>query len=320
MTRLLTLMLLLLGLAFWMTVQARGDEAPPTPGDAAADSSESSAEPEAADGAEPAHADEAEHADGAGAENADGESGEEPHHVENADAGEPHHENGGHVHAAAITPEEILEEFDADHDGKLDPAELAASLAASHEPGDLSGDPAHGGPDGDDHAGPHEVSPLPFDPDLAIFTVIVFVILLLVLGKFAWGPIIEGLDKRENSVAEQIEQAKENNEKAAAMLAEYEERLAVASNEAKEMVEEARRDSESTRERIVAEAEAAAAREKERALEAIRLAKEAALHDLTKQSVDQAVALAKGIVRREVKAEDHAQLIQETLDKFPSRN
>lgn len=310
MTRLLTFMLLLLGLAFWMTIQARGDESPPTPGEGSAasapddDSNVDDAKPEGV--------------------HSDDKAGEDQH----KDDGE------GHVAAeSAVTPESILEKFDANHDGSLSKEELAASLAASHEPGDLHKEPGHEDSDEPDHqhgdADPHgadhseehgDVSPLPFDPDLAIFTVIVFVILLAVLGKFAWGPIIDGLDKRENSVAEQIEQAKENNEKAIAMLAEYEERLAAASNEAKEMVEEARRDSESTRERIVAEAEAAATREKERALEAIQLAKESALHDLTKQSVDQAVALAKGIVRREVKAEDHAQLIQETLDKFPSRN
>ena len=48
-------------------------------------------------------------------------------------------------------------------------------------------------------------TPLAFDPDLAICTAIVFVALLAILWKFAWGPISAGLDKREQSIAGNIE-------------------------------------------------------------------------------------------------------------------
>lgn len=169
----------------------------------------------------------------------------------------------------------------------------------------------------------HEESntnPLSIDPDLAIFTGIVFVILLLVLRKFAWGPIVEGLDKRESSIASQIEEARQCNEKAKQSLAEYESKLAAAGEEVKSLLAEARADADATRERIVAEAEEAARRERERAIQDITLAKDAAVRELAQKSVGAAVSLAGQVLRREVDSQVHSQLIQDTLEKFPSRN
>ena len=54
-------------------------------------------------------------------------------------------------------------------------------------------------------------NPLEFRTDLAIWTGIVFLVLLLVLWKFAWGPIASGLDQREQAVADQIAAAEKSN-------------------------------------------------------------------------------------------------------------
>lgn len=172
-------------------------------------------------------------------------------------------------------------------------------------------------PDGEDKA---KNNPLSIDPDLAVFTAIVFVILLVILRKFAWGPIMEGLDKRESSIAGQIEEAKQSNEKAQQALAEYESKLAAAADEVKALLAEARQDAEATKERIVAEAEEAARRERERAIEDINLAKDAAVRELAQRSVDAAVTLAGQVLRKEVDSQQHSQLIQDALEKFPSRN
>jgi F-type H+-transporting ATPase subunit b len=163
-------------------------------------------------------------------------------------------------------------------------------------------------------------NPLSIDPDLAIFTAIVFVILLLVLRKFAWGPIVEGLEKRESSIANQIEEAKQCNEKAKQSLAEYEAKLAASAEEVKAMLAEARQDAEATKARIVSEAEEVARRERDRAVQDIGLAKEAAIRELAQRSVDSAVSLASQVLRKEVDSGAHSQLIQESLEKFPSRN
>ena len=163
-------------------------------------------------------------------------------------------------------------------------------------------------------------NPLAFDPDLAICTAIVFVALLAILWKFAWGPISAGLDKREQSIAGNIEEAKASLEKANATLKEYESQLASAAAETKEMLEAAKRDAAAVREKSVNEAQEAAQRERERAVADINVAKNQALQEVAGTVTDLSVALASQIVRREVNASDHANLVTEALQQLPSSN
>ena len=117
-----------------------------------------------------------------------------------------------------------------------------------------------------------------------------------------------------------IEEAKQGQEKAAQQLKQYEAKLAAAGEEARELVAQARKDAESAKDRIVAEAQAAADRQRQRAIEDIQTAKNVALQEMTEKSVDLAVNLAGRIVRQQLKAEDHSQLIREAMDQLPSRN
>ena len=159
-----------------------------------------------------------------------------------------------------------------------------------------------------------------FRPDLAIVTLIVFLLLMAILGKFAWGPIAKALDDREKSIANNIDEAKRNAEASQQRLAEYEAKLAAASEEVREMLAQARRDADAAKERIVAEAQEAASRERERAVADIEAAKSSALSEVAQKSADMAFVLASRIVRRELKPEDHAQLVREAIEKLPSKN
>jgi F-type H+-transporting ATPase subunit b len=162
--------------------------------------------------------------------------------------------------------------------------------------------------------------PLSFDPDLAIFTFGVFVILLVVLRKFAWGPIMGALERREHNIAEHISQAERNHEQARLLLADYEKRLAGAANEVRELLDEARRDAEHTKQSILAEARQGAEAEKARALRDIESATDAALETLATRSSQLAVDLAGKIVAAQLSKDDHARLIQEAVAKFPARS
>ena len=163
-------------------------------------------------------------------------------------------------------------------------------------------------------------SPQEFRSDLAIWTLIVFLCLLAILGKFAWGPIMEGLEKREQSIAAMIEEAKQGQAKAAEQLKHYEAMLAAAGEEARELVTQARKDAESAKDRILAEAQQAAEHQRQRAVEDIQVAKNVALQEITETSVDLAVNLAGRIVRQQLNAEDHSQLIREAMNHLPHRN
>jgi len=167
-------------------------------------------------------------------------------------------------------------------------------------------------------------NPLEFKTDLALWTFVIFVVLFLVLKKFAWKPISESLDRREHHIAENIAAAQRAQDDAKKMLADYERKLAGAADEVRAMLEEARRDAEGTKQQIVAEAKSAAHAEHERAMREIRTATDAAVEELSQRSADLAVALAGKIVSAKLTGEERSRLVQESLSKFvasaPSRN
>lgn len=156
--------------------------------------------------------------------------------------------------------------------------------------------------------------------DLGIATFLVFLLLLGILAKFAWGPIAAALERREQTIARQIEEARHAAELAAKQLQEYERKLAVATEEARAIVTQAKNDAIVAKDRIVAEAQEAAGKERERAVADIASAKNEALREIAAQSVQTAVQLATNIIRREVKPEDHDRLIDESLQQFSKLN
>lgn len=161
-------------------------------------------------------------------------------------------------------------------------------------------------------------SPQQWRSDLAIFTFVVFMLLMGVLLKFAWGPITDGLAAREEGIANKIDEANRNAESAAAQLAEYEAKLSGAESEAQSVIAKAQQTAETAASRIRQEAEADADEQKQRARADIDAARGVALDELSNQSVNLAVQLASQIVGRELKQDDHTALIQDALKQFSS--
>jgi F-type H+-transporting ATPase subunit b len=166
----------------------------------------------------------------------------------------------------------------------------------------------------------NSINPLTFDPDLAWFTLVVFVLLLLILTKFAWKPLMAGLDQRERTMANMIDEAKRNHEEAAQKLLAYEQKLATAAAEAHEVLVQARRDAATAGEKMLEAARADANRERLRALADIETAKNTAVQQIAEQSANLAFALARKLIHKELRPEDHTALIRESLEQFPSEN
>jgi F-type H+-transporting ATPase subunit b len=160
------------------------------------------------------------------------------------------------------------------------------------------------------------LSPAEMRFQLAVASAVIFGLVLAILGKFAWGPIASGLDAREASIANMIAEAKRNQEETAAQLKLYEGKLQRAADEAREVVNQARREAEGVASKIVSEAQTQATAEKDRAVAEIRSAKNAALSEIAQRSVNTAVSLAGNLIRREVRPEDHEAMIQESLNQF----
>ena len=108
-----------------------------------------------------------------------------------------------------------------------------------------------------------------------------------------------------------LPQAERNHEEAKRLLAEYEQQLAGAADEVRELLEEARRDAEHTKQSILAEAKKGP-KPRRRGRCAISSRRPTrAMESLAEQSADLAVDLAGKIVRAQLSKDDHARLIQE---------
>ncbi len=149
-----------------------------------------------------------------------------------------------------------------------------------------------------------------------IWTLVIFVAVLIVLGKFAWGPLLSSLQERERFIHDSLAQAKDDREAAEARLKEYSDKLDDARAEATAIVEEGRRDAEVVKQRIEDEARAEADRMTERAKREIDIAKQTAIKELYSTSASLATDMAARVLKKQISAEDHERLIAEALDEM----
>lgn len=161
-----------------------------------------------------------------------------------------------------------------------------------------------------------EETPNIFAGDLgnAIWTILIFVLVLVVLGKYAWGPILSTLQTRESFIHEALAKAKADRDAAEGRLKEYEERLAGARAEATAIVEEGRRDAEAVKRKIEADAKAEADKTIERARREIQMATDTATKNLYELSARLATDMAARVIGRELSPQDHERLIAEAID------
>jgi F-type H+-transporting ATPase subunit b len=156
-------------------------------------------------------------------------------------------------------------------------------------------------------------SPADFRTDLAIYTFVVFLLLLAILAKLAWPKISEALLEREKRIEAHIAAAEAKHDDAKRLLAEHEARLAGAAAEVRALLEEARRDAESTKEEIIDEARAAAQVERNRAIRDIETAADHALKDMAETSANLAVDLAGRVIRESINPAKQQELVRSAL-------
>ena len=186
------------------------------------------------------------------------------------------------------------------------PAKADAAEASTAEAGE------HPESHGDDHGHPAGV-PLGWKADLALFSLITFVLFVAVLGKFAWGPMIQGLDKRELGIQKAIDDAEEGRRKAQAMLAEYEQKLKAAEQTVQAMVAEARRDAERTSQDLIASAQREVGLIRDRAKDDIRQATDTALAEVFTKINSQVVLATEHVLGRALDEADQDRLIGQAL-------
>jgi F-type H+-transporting ATPase subunit b len=164
-------------------------------------------------------------------------------------------------------------------------------------------------------AGAEHESPSLFAGDLGntIWTLVIFLAVLGVLGKFAWGPILTTLQRREQFIRESLEQAKHDRDEADKRLHEYEEKLHKATQEASGILEEGRRDAEAARSRIQEQARSEADAMIERGRREIGLAKDAAVKDLYQLVANLAADVSSKLLRRSLNEDEQRRLVDQAM-------
>jgi F-type H+-transporting ATPase subunit b len=165
------------------------------------------------------------------------------------------------------------------------------------------------------HAAEEAEALSPFAGNLgnAIWTLAIFVIVVIVLGKFAWGPVLGLLQQREQFIHRALADAKRDRDEAEARLKEYAAKLQSAHAEAATLVEEARRDAERLREEIRQRAKSDAEKLIAGAERQIQLQTNRALEQIRREAVDLSVMIASKIIQRNLTKEDNERLIDEAL-------
>lgn len=171
----------------------------------------------------------------------------------------------------------------------------------------------HGGDSGEDGGMPDI-----FDGGfgLAIWTLALFIALAVILGKWAWTPLLEGLQKREGHIRHSIQETELAREEAFLSLKQYEARLDNAQAEAQDIVDKGRAEAVQTAEQLKHDAQAEAESVHKRSVQEIAEAKEKALQEIYGQAADLSTELASRIINKSLNADDHRELIRASLSKL----
>lgn len=151
------------------------------------------------------------------------------------------------------------------------------------------------------------------EPGMAIWALIIFVILILVLGKFGFKPIANSLKERENSIADSLAQAEKARAEMASLTAKNEELLNQAREERNKIVAEARDAAERIKAEILDKAQAESAKKLSDAMREIETQKKAAIVEIKNTVGQMALQIAEKVVRKDL-ANDSAQ--KELVEKL----
>jgi F-type H+-transporting ATPase subunit b len=154
----------------------------------------------------------------------------------------------------------------------------------------------------------------------AIWTVAIFVLVVLVLGKFAWTPVLSMLKQREEFIHKSLADAKRDRDEAESRLKEYAATVQNARNEAAAIVEQARRDSERVRLELREKARAESETIVKNAERQIQLETARAVQQIRHEAVELSVMIASKIIQKNITKEDNERLIDEALRQVQGRN
>lgn len=157
---------------------------------------------------------------------------------------------------------------------------------------------------------------LKINPGLIFYTVVTFLLLLFILKKLAWKPILGALEERERRIQESLESAEKARRESEALLEQQRQVLEEARKEAQQILEQSRKAAEATRQEILTSARQEAQQMIEKAKREIALSRDKAMDELRKLAVDLSIAAAAKVIRRSLDREEHRKLVEEAIQEM----
>ncbi|MFT8320431.1 MAG: F0F1 ATP synthase subunit B [Bacillus sp. (in: firmicutes)] len=148
-----------------------------------------------------------------------------------------------------------------------------------------------------------------------LFQLVIFIVLLALLKKFAWGPLMGIMKQREEFVTNEIEAAEKSRKDAAAVLEEQRALLKEARVDAQNLMEKAKAQGDAQREIIIADAKKDAERLKNSALLEIDQQKEKAVAAIRDQVASLSVLIASKVMEKELNEQDQEKLINDYIQE-----
>ncbi len=153
------------------------------------------------------------------------------------------------------------------------------------------------------------------EPGLIIWTLVSFFLLLILLAKLAYPHILKGLKKREETIQQQLEEARKTKEMAEKLLEDYKRQVSEARTEAQKVINEGKELGENMRKEIVQKAQQESNEIVKRAQEEIELQKQKAILELQEKIADLSIMAASKIISKSLDTEDHRRLVEDYVSK-----
>jgi F-type H+-transporting ATPase subunit b len=158
------------------------------------------------------------------------------------------------------------------------------------------------------------------DPGLFIWTIVTFLVLLGLLAKFAWGPLLKALEGRQESIRKSLDDAQQAKQELERLNAESAQIIARARAEADAIISQSRADGDRLREEIRQKARGEADNIVKNAERQIQLETTRALEQIRHEAVDLSVMIASKIIQRNLTKEDNARLIEDALTQVQQKH
>jgi F-type H+-transporting ATPase subunit b len=153
---------------------------------------------------------------------------------------------------------------------------------------------------------------------LMVWTLLIFVVLLAILSKFAFKPLTAAVEARERSLEEAIASAKRDREEAARLLAEQRAQLEGSRGEAQKLIADARAAGEKMRADLLEQTRQQQAELLDRARRDIDAERDRAIAELRREAVDLALAGASKVIERNLDDAGNRQLVEQFLATIPA--